>query len=86
MRGQTDLSVNRRQRRVIGASTLISRKKGRKSRRSNAASSGISVVTQSSRHLGVTKSISSSMVSKDWADGFGELVRESCSNCSSTTV
>ena len=57
---RSDLFVNRFHRRLTGASTLTRRKNGRWMRRSKVAPSQISVVTQCSRHLLVTKSRSKS--------------------------
>lgn len=62
---------------LTGASTLTSRKNGRLSRASTTRSSQISVVTQRSLHLRVTKSSNASTSAKTWlesieADGDGD--------------
>src|SRR3569833_1903614 len=54
---------------VTGASTLMSRKKGRRLKASRAASDVMSVVTHRSRHRVVTKSSSPSVLSNTWCCG-----------------
>jgi hypothetical protein len=65
-------ALNLSHRRLIGASTLTRRKKGRRRRISRIFSSQISVVTHRSCHLEVTKSSNSSAL---WKVGpsFGDL-------------
>jgi len=57
-------ALNRCHRTLTGASTLTSRKKGRLRRASTTVSSHMSVVTNRSLHLSVTKSSSESMFGK----------------------
>lgn len=66
---RTNRSENRFQRRLTGASTLTSRKKGRRINRSRIAPSAMSVVTQRSCHRFVTKSRSDSGVENTNSDG-----------------
>jgi len=71
---ETNRSLNRRHRKLTGASTLTRRKNGRRSSVSTALSSHISVVTQRSLHLSVTKSSNSSTLANVWLASRGLAV------------